>query len=398
MDSPTRRRRSGSTAAAVLAAFALLAAGCASTGRRGLTADELARLAAERGVPASRVVLPFALDDEMRAWLRQEQKSGRIHLAGPAMHRLQSLLHALVHDDGLGIDYQAGNTGTAADVFRTRKANCLSFTQIFVAFARELGVDAYFLAVQDLDSYERLGDLVRLSSHVTAGFGPFNDQNVLEFNLGPQVDYDLVRPVSDLTAVAMFYSNRGAELLADGKPAEALAALDVATALAPDLPGAWINLGVARRRNGDHAGAEAAYRRALEADPQATSAYQNLAALLQLRGQAEEAEELLRLGARAGSRNPYAYLELGDLDLRRGRLDEARRMYRKALRLYSDRPEPYAALGLAALAADDPAAARRWLAKARRRDPDDERVRLLAARLADAKGRPTQSSSLNGQH
>jgi len=395
MDSAARRSARPATAA--LAALALLAAGCATAGRRGLTADELTQVAAERGVPASHVELPFALDDEMRAWLAQELKGGRVHRAGPALHRLGSLLHALVHDDGLGIDYEVGNTGTAADVFRTRKANCLSFTQIFVAFAREIDVDAYFLAVQDLDSYERLGDLVRLSSHVTAGFGPFNDQKVLEFNLGPQVDYDLVRPVSDLTAVAMFYSNRGAELLADGKPAEALEALEVATSLAPDLPGAWINFGVARRRSGDHAGAEAAYRRALEADPQATSAYQNLAALLQLRGQREEAEELLRLGAAAGSRNPYAYLELGDLDLRRGRLDEARRMYRKALRLHADRPEPYAALGLAALAADDPAAARRWLAKARRRDPDDERVRLLAKRLAEGNGGPGPAPSLTGQ-
>ena len=396
MDFPARRYRSSAAAAAV-AALALLAAGCATTTRRGLTGDELARLAAERGVPASRVELPFALDGEMRAWLRDEQRNGRVQRAGPALHRLGSLLHALVHEEGLGIDYQAGSTGTAAEVFRTRQANCLSFTQIFVAFARELGVDAYFLAVQDLDSYERLGDLVRLSSHVTAGFGPWNDQQVLEFNLGPQVDYDLVRPVSDLTAVAMFYSNRGAELLTDGAPGEAVEALELAAALDPDLPGAWINLGVALRRNGDHAGAEAAYRRALEADPRATSAYQNLAALLQLRGQRDEAEELLRVGARAGSRNPFAYLELGDLSLRRGRLDEARRMYRKALRLHGDRPEPYAALGLAALAADDPAAARRWLAKARRRDPDDERVRLLAARLEERNGRPAPAHSVTGR-
>jgi Flp pilus assembly protein TadD len=392
MKTPTTR-----PAGPAVAALALLAAGCASAGGRGLTGDELARLAAERGLPASRIELPFVLDDEMLAWLQEQQKKGGIDRGGPAMRRLDGLLHALVHEKGLGIAYQAGYTGTAAEVFRSRAGNCLSFTQLFVAFAREMGIEAYFLAVQDLEGYERLGDLVRLSGHVTAGFGPWDDLHVLEFNLGPGVDYDLVRPISDLTAVAMFYSNRGAELLTEGSPAAAIEALEIASGLAPELPGAWINLGVARRRSGDHAGAEAAYRRALEADARAASAYQNLAALLKLRGHADEAEELLRLGARAGTRNPFAFLELGDLSLSRGRLDEARRMYRKALRLHGDRPEPYAALGLAALAADDPAAARRWLARARRRDPDDERVRLLAARLAEGNGRLSPAPSLTGR-
>ena len=368
-----------------VALAALLAAGCASAGGRGLTADELTRLAASRDLPAARVELPFALDADMRAWLREQQESGRIDRGGPPERRLSTLLRALIHREGRGVGYQSGGTGTAAEAFRSGVANCLSFTQLFVAFAREMGIEAYFLAVDDLQSYERRGDLVLLSGHVTAGFGPRHDLRILEFDLGPEVDYDRVRPVSDLTAVAMFYSNRGAELLTEGAQRESLEALEIAVALAPELPGAWVNLGVARRRSGDPAGAEAAYRRALEADPRAASAYQNLAALLQLRGHADEAEELLRLGAGAGSRNPYAYLELGDISLRRGRIGEARRFYRRALHLYRDRPEPYAALGLAALAAGEPAAARRWLAKARRRGAEEEdegRVLLLASRLA----------------
>ncbi len=363
-------------------ASVLLAAGCASTVGRGLTGEELARVAAERSLPASRVELPFALDDDMRAWLRAELEAGRIDDGGPPARRLASLLRALAHEGGLGIGYRSGHTATAAEAFRARAANCLSFTQLFIAFAREMGLEAYFLAVDDLESYERVGDLVLLSGHVTAGHGPLHDLKILEFNLGPETDYDRVRPVTDLTAVAMYYSNRGAELLAAGDTAAALDALGIATALAPDLPGGWVNLGVARRRSGDAAGAEAAYRRALEADPRAASAYQNLAALLQLRGDTAEAEELLRLGAGAGSRNPFAYLELGDLSLRHGRLDEARRFYRRALRLHRDRPEPYAALGQAALAEGDAETARRWLARARRRGADDARVRLLAARLA----------------
>lgn len=366
---------------ATVGVLALLAAGCASTGRQALTPERLAAVAAERRIPVSAVELPYALDDEMRAWLQEQQRTGKIDRGGPAMRQLGSLLHALVTERGLAITYKPGHTGTAAEVFRSRHANCLSFTQLFIAFARELGHDAFFLAVQDLDSYKQLGDLVRYSGHVTAGFGPFNNLRVLEFSIGPAVDYDLVRPVSDLTAVGMFYSNRGAEQIAAGEAEASLATLEIATKLAPDLSGAWVNMGVALRRSGDLAGAESAYRRALEADPKAASAYENLAALLQLRGHPEEAEELLHVSAGAGSRNPYAYLELGDVNLRRGRVDEARRYYRRAMRLYRNRPEPYASLGLAALADGDLEEARHWLKKARRRGPKDTRVQLLAHRL-----------------
>lgn len=366
-----------------LAGYAALAAGCASSRGPSLSRTELAAIAAQRGVSPDRVELPFAADDDMREWLRAQRDAGRIDGRGPLDRRLSSLLGALVSRDGLALRYEAGFTGTASEAFHSRAANCLSFTQLFVALARELGAEAFFLAVPEVESYQRQGDLVVLAGHVTAGFGPFHDLQVLEFTLGPEVDYSRVLPVTDLTAVAMYYSNRGAERLTEGEPAEALAALEVATALAPDLAGAWINLGVARRRASDDAGAEAAYLRALEADPRASSAYQNLAALLRLRGDDAEAEELLRLGAGAGSRNPYSYLELGDLSLRRGRPTEARRFYRRALALDRDNAEPYAALGLAALAAGDRREARRWLRRARRvGEADQPRLRLLENRFA----------------
>jgi tetratricopeptide (TPR) repeat protein len=365
---------------------ALLAAGCASSRGASLSRSELAAIAASRGVPAGRVELPFAADDGMREWLREQQEAGRVQGSGPIENRLSSLLEALLGSDGLGLRYQAGFTGTAAEAFQTRAANCLSFTQIFVALARELGADVFFLAVDDVESYRRQGDLVLLAGHVTAGFGPFHDLRVLDFTLGPEVDYYRVRPVPDLTAVGMYYSNRGAEQLAAGRLEEATATLGIATALAPELASGWINLGVALRRNGDSAGAEAAYLRALEADPRATSAYQNLAALVRLRGRAGEAEELLRLAAAAGTRNPYSYLELGDLNLGLGRPAEARRFYQRALALDREHAAPYAALGLAALAEGDRREAGRWLRRARRvGEAEEPRVLLLAGRL-DADG------------
>ena len=376
MSTMTRRRPPRRAVLLLAATLPLAAAGCA-TGNTGLTRAELAHHAAARGLPAERVVLPFAVDDEMRAWLGEE-----IDHHGRFPQRLELLLHALLAPEERGVTYEPGFTGTAAEAFEQRRANCLGFTNLFIALAREIGVPVYFLAVDEVEDFEKERDLVVVSRHVTAGYGPSHELTVLEFSLGPNVDYRSLRKLDDVTAAALYYSNRGAELVRAGEIEEARRMLEVATGLDGELPIAWVNLGVALRRGNDLEGAELAYRRALEIDPRTPSAYHNLASLLQLRGREREADELLAEISRFGTRNPYNYLTLGDRALERGELERAHRFYRKALRLYRDDPEPYAALGRWAWEAGDPEAARLWLERARRRGAENERVRELAGRLA----------------
>lgn len=362
-----------------VALLPVLLASSACSARHGpLTAAELDQIAARRGVPASVVELPFALTPEMEAWL-DETVNPRQRFE----QRLDSLLRALLWPPprGRGIVYEPGHTGTAAEVFAERRANCLGFTNIFVGMARHLGVPVHFLAVDEVEDFQRDADLVVVSRHITAGFGPRHDMKVLEFTLGPEVDYKSVRPVSDLSAVALFYSNRGAELLRAGDLEQARRMTEIAVAVDPELPIAWVNAGVTRRRDHDLDGAEAAYRRALELNPRAVSAYQNMASLMRVRGRPAEADRFLSVIPKLGSRNPYNYLSLGDLALSRGEMGDARRYYRKALRLYRDHPEPYAALARWALEAGDVRAAERWLERARRIDPDNRRIEELEGRL-----------------
>ncbi len=362
----------------LLAALPLLAAlGCAS-GAGALDEAELRELAAHQGVPPSRVALPFVLDDEMRAWLAENVETRQKPEA-----RMLDLVEALLDPRRHGTTYEAGFTGTAAEAFRRHAANCLGFTNLFVAMARELGVPVYFVAVDEVEGFQRAEeeDLVIVSRHITAAHGPTHDLRILEFSLGPEVDYHTARRVSDRTAVALYYSNRGAERLQAGEHEPARQSLQVAVAIDPELASAWVNLGVARRRTGDLGGAEAAYRRALELEPRTVSAYQNLASLLRARGDQAGAAEMLAVIPDLRTRNPFSYLILGDEAMQRGDLDEAHRFYRRALRLYRDDAEPYAALGLWALAAGDAAAAGQWLERARRIDADHPRVRRLGVRL-----------------
>jgi len=366
---------------AALAGLALLAGGCLAPADGVIDRGGLARLLREKGLAGAQVVIPYELTDEMRAWVHKVVP----HAEVPRDKRLQLLLDALLdHDKGLGITYEGHYTGTAAEVFATRRANCLSFTNIFVGLAREIGVEAFYLDVDDIQRFEREGDLVVVSGHVSAGFAVDREIQVLDFTLAPVAHYREIRRISDRTAVALYYSNRGGELLRGGQYTEALPWLRSSVVLDPDLARGWVNLGVALRRTGDPTAAEAAYRKALEIDPDASSAYQNLSSILRLRGQQKEADEMLALAARVGVRNPFSYLDLGDLSLAHGRLDEAHRYYKKALHLYREHAEPYAAMGQWAAAAGDLREARRWLEKAAAIDRENGRVKKLAAALQSA--------------
>lgn len=351
--------------------------GCASSGP---IVQDLGRELRARGLDPAGVVVPFAITDEMRAWVHLQ-----IPETTPLEERLDRLLVGLLDPKQLRIQYEARSTATAAQVFQTRRANCLAFTSLFVGLAREVGVPVVYLDVDDVERFEKEGDLVVVSGHVSAGFSTGSALRILDFSQAPATEYRHVQPISDLTAIALYHSNRGAEALRGGRNGEALEWLRKSVAIDPELGGAWINYGVALRRSGDTQGAEAAYRKALEVDPNALSAYQNLAALLRLQGQDKEAADLLSVSSRLGSRNPFIYLTLGDLSLSHGRMEDARRFYRRALRLYRGNAEPYAAMGLLSLAQGDVGDATKWLRKAVSIDQENQRVKQLAHRLGGRK-------------
>ncbi len=369
---------------AFVVALTVLAVGCASA-PHSLSMEETVLAAAhEKGVDGPALILPFALSDEMRHWARQS-----VPTQGSTDERLDGLLAALLDSQRLNLSYDAATTGTAVEVFATHQANCLSFTHLFVGIARELGLPVYYLRVVDIQTFAREGDLIVVSGHVTAAIGSGDTLRVLEFTERPVREYRRAERISDLEAVALFYSNRGAELVRAGDQRAALEWLETASRLAPNLGEIWVNMGVARRRSGRATEAEAAYRRALEEDPEQVPAYQNLAALLTLTGRGEEATELLALTDRATNRNPFSYLALGDLARERGRLAEAERFYRRALRLDPKQAEPHAAMGEWAVAAGRPHEARRWLRKAVKIDPQEARTVRLKLLLGAAKGGST---------
>jgi tetratricopeptide (TPR) repeat protein len=330
----------------------------------------------DRGIDPSQLELPDHLNEEMRDWAATQIDPG-----SPPIVQLQQLLEALGDPAKLGLVYAEGYTGTAEETFESGKANCLSFTQLFVALSRELGLSTYYMNIPEVQRFRRRGDLVVVSGHVTAGYGQLGDRHVLEFGVVSPENLGRARPISDLEALARYYANRSAELLQEGDTSAALAMARLALDLEPELADGWGNLGVALRRSGDLDAAEKAYEAAIDVDPDHFVAYHNLSLLYRLRGERDAAGKLLAQLDRRDNHNPFIYLELGDAALEAGWLDEAERFYRRAQRLADDLAEPRAALGLWAFTQGDFDKARRWLRRAQKLDPMEPRTRDLEERL-----------------
>lgn len=381
---PTASTRHALRAAAgslmALVALAALMTGCGSSPTIPPTRAELEQQIESRGV-SEEVVLPFELDEEMKRWVLQS-----VPEFGNEEERMNFLLTGLLSERRLGIRYQDGYTGTAQEVFESRRANCLSFTQLFVGMAREAGIPAYYVRVGDIQGYERAGDLVVVSGHVTAGYGDPLDQEILEFNLGPEVNYKVAEPISDLTGIAMYYSNRAAELIQEERLEEAMVAAETALDLDPELAIAWVNRGVGLRRQDRWEQAEASYRKAIDLEPDLVTAWLDLEAVLRLQGRTEEAVQVAEKVEKLGSRNPYTLISRGDKRLALGEADAARILYRRALRLLDDKAEAYASVGFAELVMENLAEAALWLRRAQAVDAEQPRVKTLERRLASGEG------------
>lgn len=371
-----QRRRAPTLHRARMAAFVTITVLCCVAARPSDRSSRLEEQIRDRGLDPAAVIIPFELNDEMRQWVREEKNVG-----GDPQQRLGQLLRAILHRNGNELTYERGYTATAREVWQTNRANCLSFAHLYIGLARESGLRVYYLRVADLQNFEKDGDLVVASEHITAAYGPPTERRVLEFTDRPVKQYYETEPISDLTAIALHYSNLGAQRIRESRFQEAEELLQTAVRLDPELADGWLNLGVSLRRLGRVAEAETSFRRALEANPRLVPAYNNLAALLERDGRTEEARALLDLTDRRGNRNPFSYIELGDLAFREKRLDQAERFYRRALKFDSEQAESLAALGQCALAAGRRREAERWFIRADAADPGNPRTLDLARRL-----------------
>jgi len=387
-------------AAALLACLVALALGCASANwtrdRVGITLDEL-----RAGAPLGVVQDPPALvgDEAVLAVSAEMQDFLDAHVtrtAGRAT-RLRQLARAVVGRGTFGLEYDE-TTRTAAETFRTRRGNCLSFSSMFVAMGRHAGLDAAFQEVDVPPDWSFRDDAFVLNRHVNVvvdlgggtpsqrlgslfGRAVKTGEHVVDFNMDDfRTTYDR-RAISDARALAHFYNNMAVERMQAGDFASALSYFRIATAHDPPFSPAWTNLGILYLRKGHPRHAEAAYLQALKADGTDLVAMSNLAHLYERQGDDERAADYRKRVAAHRQENPYYRFQLAREAFAAEDYDTAIGHLKYAIRKQRNEDRFCFLLALCHMKKGDEQAARRWLSRAREVAATDSLKRRYASKI-----------------
>ncbi len=301
----------------------------------------------------------LSLDPEMQSFVEEHIDRG-----GTSYVKLHQLLYALINEGSFGLTYN-DLTHTAEETFDTRKGNCLSFTNMFVAMAREAGLKVYFQEVDIPPDWSMQGDIYVLSRHMNVNVDlGYHGEHIVDFNIDDfRSTYDRTK-VSDERALAHFYSNRGVERLQAGDTVEAFLFFSRAIEFDQSFAPAWNNLGTLYSRGGHRDFAEASYLQALEAQPGGLLPMSNLARLYEAKGDEERAEYYRDRVSYHRSRNPYYQYQLAREAFQERNYEEAISYLQRAIRQKEWEDSFYFLLGLSYLQIGEEEKARRWLAKA----------------------------------
>ncbi|MBN7799014.1 tetratricopeptide repeat protein [Parahaliea mediterranea] len=319
----------------------------------------------------------IAVNDDMRAFLRE-------HVPDDAgdLRKVELILGAILQD-GLQLSYNNFKTYTAQEAFYSREGNCMSFTSLFVALAREAGVDVVFQEVEVPPTWSERGESWLYNLHINAVVDIPGGQQVVDFSLENYSSEYRRQPLGDAEALARYHSNMGVHWMSEGDPRQAFLHLKRSLELSDQRGFVWSNLGTLYRRGGDLEAAEAAYLKAVALDNE-PSANSNLARLYRQLGQAELAAYYKNRVQMFRRKNPYYLFHLAEEAYARADYDEAATLLRTAIRRDGKEHQFHRLLGLVYTREGDLGAARRSferavaLAEGREKENYNHKLELLA--------------------
>ncbi len=354
----------------------LLAAACSASrpSYMFLTPARWAEELQRRGVDPKEVPNPLLVTEGMY------ESAKELGGVGGAIEKLDSLQKAFFDQTAFPFQYQYRGTFTAVEAFVRRQGNCLSFTNLFVAMGRSVGVPVTTALVYRTRGSEKEGDLIIVNNHVVAVLLFAPDKRYYDFDRRPHDKPRGFQPLDDLWITALYLNNRGADELRAGHPDIALRYFQYATSLAPGFAPAWGNVGVARRRLGNIQGAFDAYRRALEVSADEPTILGNLSSLYRSLGMEQEAETALA-AVKLSQATPHVLLVRGDLELARGKVSDALSLYKRARRLAPTLADAWLSMARAEIVRNKYDRARKDLEKALTLEPGNDLAKRLLAEL-----------------
>ncbi len=351
-----------------LACLITLACACGS-GSKSLNGGTVTPHELLAGVPLSRAQdAPdlieseevLAVSGEMRQFL-----DSNVHRKASSNLKLKELIDAIINEGNFGFEFE-GETRTASETFRLRRGNCLSFSNLFVAMARYVGLEAHYQEVDIPPDWTFQDDVFVLNRHVNVSvdLGSLG-QHVVDLNIDDfRSSYD-TRTISDTRALAHYYNNMGVKSMSAGDAASALGYFRKAIADNDrQFSPAWTNLGTLYSRNGYPAYAEAAYLLALRVDGGDLVAMSNLAGFYEQQGDEERAAMYRKRVMDHRRENPYYRYQRARDAFAAGDYGAAISHLKYAIRKQKNEDRFYFLLGMCYLQKGNNRAAQRWLARA----------------------------------
>lgn len=316
--------------------FAAFAAACASGPRPTAVVAQLTPLQLpEKSLVVAEVAAStptpglLQLDQEMRDFVARYAPP-----RGGARQRLLSLHEAVKGPGALALQYLPDADGTASQAFHAATANCLSYAHLFVALAREAGLEANYQWLEMRPQWTRLGERVAVRLHVNVVVRmPSGEKFMVDIDPLESRYVAASRLLQDRDAAALHHNNIAMAALAEGwlEPAwrHSVRALQLSAGLAP----LWVNLGAVYRHAGQFAEAEKAWLQALELDAGHSSAMNNLVLLYDQLGREQELTFWRNRIERYRAATPYYHAWQGDQAAEAEDWENALVHYRRALKL-----------------------------------------------------------------
>lgn len=287
----------------------------------------------------------LALDGEMREFLEHHVAEGTRE-----RDKTTKLMQSFFGGDGIDIQYDNIQTNTAIETFHRQSGNCLSFTTLFIAMAREVGLQASFQQVETPPIWNNLGELYIYNRHINV---------LVEYRRGPDqvVDFDIQnfdenyprKKISDRDAQAQYHNNMSVYWMLEDKPGQALAHQRKAIELLPRAGYMWANLGALYSRFGFTEYAESAWLTALAKNHNEYIASSNLARLYSSRDQQVLAAHYRERAQRFRRNNPYYLYAQAERHYQQADYDQAMTELRRAIWLEDGEHLFYRLLGLVQL-------------------------------------------------
>jgi len=328
-------------------------------------------LGTDGAVPETLVGDILELTPEMLAFIEQNVDPDENQLT-----RLKQLVYAIMGTEQFQLIYD-DRTRTARETFFERRGNCLSFTNLFVAMARHVGIDASYQEVEIPPDWSLTGQSFLLSKHVNVFLHlRHGETRIVDFNVYDFSTTFARQVISDERARAHYFNNIGAERMLNGETGGALANFRASLSQDAGFSPAWVNLGVLYRREGYREYAEAAFLQALEFEPGSLVAMSNLASLYQEAGLTEEAAAYQHKVQTHRMRNPFYRYYLANEAFASGDYQTAIGHLKYAIQRQENEPRFFSLLSLSYLMSGDRAEAQLWMQRAKQAstvDQDEEK-------------------------